>query len=369
MRFTVALLCFAGVAAAQPVQADPREVVVDAIVTTKNGAYVPDLSAKDFHLSQDGKEQSIQSFALESRAESAPATAQPRSVALFFDATSMETRDMAAAVQAAAAFIDTAAGPNHQMALMVFDGSLRMLQNFTGEAGVLKDALNQGALHGLAHSSASSDRSRDTGRVDEDRLGGRSGNALATSFDTRNMIRSLSGLAQNLGALPGRKIVILFAGALSSLTDPKVEMRDAIEAANKSRVAFYPVDVRPVLVQTDPVSDPTTLQTQQPGNLQRGGLGAQGDPGGLGTPLPDIGGGTQSILSSLASGTGGFAVLNTADVPAGLRNIAKEQDQYYVLTYTAPESKEGTCHSIRVKVDRKQTAVRARTRYCSERPN
>jgi hypothetical protein len=34
----------------------------------------------------------------------------------------------------------------------------------------------------------------------------------------------------------------------------------------------------------------------------------------------------------------------------------------------APESKEGTCHAIRVKVDRKQTTVRSRTSYCTEKP-
>jgi hypothetical protein len=74
------------------------------------------------------------------------------------------------------------------------------------------------------------------------------------------------------------------------------------------------------------------------------------------------------MLFNLASGTGGFVVSNTADVLAGLQSIGKEQDQYYVLTYAAPEAKEGSCHSIKVKVDRKQTTVRARTSYCTEKP-
>ena len=74
------------------------------------------------------------------------------------------------------------------------------------------------------------------------------------------MIRSLGDLGRSLGVLPGRKIVILFTGALPSSSDPKSEMREAIEAANKSGVAFYPVDVRPVFAQTDPGDPPTPHQ-------------------------------------------------------------------------------------------------------------
>ena|SRR5579863_5314630 len=92
MRFVAGLLCFAAALAAQSstvIKTETREVLVDAIVTGKNGAYVSDLSAKDFHLSEDGKEQSIKGFAVESTA----AAAQPRSLVLFFDETSMEARD------------------------------------------------------------------------------------------------------------------------------------------------------------------------------------------------------------------------------------------------------------------------------------
>jgi hypothetical protein len=60
-------------------------------------------------------------------------------------------------------------------------------------------------------------------------------------------------------------------------------------------------------------------------------------------------------------------VRNTSDLLGGLQGIGKEQDQYYTLTYVAPESKEGTCHSLRVKIDRKGTTVRSRTSYCTEK--
>src|ERR1700685_1317354 len=216
MRLTTVLLCFAGALAAQQspiIQTETREVLVDAIVTAKNGAYVSDLTAKDFHLSQDGKEQTIKGFAL----ESATTASQTRSLVLFFDETSMEARDQIAVRQAAASFIDAEAGPNHMMAIVTFNGSIRIAQSFTDNAGRLKDALNQASFHGLAPSAADSDRSHDPSVLEEDRAVGRAtGTALANVMGARNMIRSVGDLGKSLGVLPGRKIVVLFTGTLPS---------------------------------------------------------------------------------------------------------------------------------------------------------
>ena len=108
-----------------------------------------------------------------------------------------------------------------------------------------------------------------------------------------------------------------------------------------------------------------------PSMTQRGGGpggGPKGDSDALGSPVLDSGSGSQQVLFGLANGTGGLVVRNTTDLLGGLQNIAQEQEQYYALTYVAPESKEGTCHAIRVKVDRKGTTVRSRTSYCTSKP-
>lgn len=75
----------------------------------------------------------------------------------------------------------------------------------------------------------------------------------------------------------------------------------------------------------------------------------------------------QQILYQLAEGTGGFVIVNSNDLVGGLQKIANDQSQYYVLSYTPPESPEGACHTLRVKVDRGGTQVRARSGYCNER--
>ena len=76
----------------------------------------------------------------------------------------------------------------------------------------------------------------------------------------------------------------------------------------------------------------------------------------------------QQILAALADGTGGFTIFNTNDFLPGLEKIAREQDAYYLLGYAPAESKDGTCHTLKVKVDRGGTNVRSRTGYCNVKP-
>ncbi len=45
---------------------------------------------------------------------------------------------------------------------------MRIAQNFTDNAGRLKDALNQASFHGLAPSASDYDRSHDPGMIEED---------------------------------------------------------------------------------------------------------------------------------------------------------------------------------------------------------
>ena len=75
----------------------------------------------------------------------------------------------------------------------------------------------------------------------------------------------------------------------------------------------------------------------------------------------------QQLLYQLAEGTGGFVIVNSNDLVGGLQRIANDQSQYYVLGYTPPDSPEGACHTLKVKVDRGGTIVRARSGYCKQR--
>ena len=78
----------------------------------------------------------------------------------------------------------------------------------------------------------------------------------------------------------------------------------------------------------------------------------------------------QQILAALADGTGGFTIFNTNDLFGGLQRIASEQNEFYLLGYVPAESPEGSCHTLKVKMNRGGTVVRARSGYCNARqPN
>lgn len=85
-------------------------------------------------------------------------------------------------------------------------------------------------------------------------------------------------------------------------------------------------------------------------------------------PFPASASDNQQVLYQLADGTGGFVIVNTNDLLGGLDRIAKDQNQYYLLGYKPAVSDEGSCHTVKVKVDRGGTTVRARSGYCNARP-
>ena len=80
---------------------------------------------------------------------------------------------------------------------------------------------------------------------------------------------------------------------------------------------------------------------------------------------PMIGTGNQDVLYALATGTGGFVIVNTNDLSGGLDKIGKELNEFYLLGYTPVETPEGSCHSLKVKVDRTGTSIRSRSGYCN----
>ena len=335
-----ALLCLICNAARAQIRTETRVVLVDTIVTNKQGEYVRDLDAKDFRVWEDNKEQTIKSVAFEKGPGSA--TSRQRYLVLFFAA--MEPAERITARRAVSGFIDANADENRLMAVVNYSGGLRISQNFTPDATRLKAAVNT-ALSSEAVSGAA-----DSGELDT--------------------IRALGRLAGNLAALPGRKAIVFVSGGISQFSVQKAELTAAIDACNKSDVAVYPIDLRPLL------SGVTTARSgpllDNPATASMGGRRAAGGPQGQRADSEDgilnAGTANQQVLFRLAAGTGGFVVPNAAELQAGLQKVGAEQSEYYVLSYTPANSKEGSCHTLRVKVDRGGTTVRARSNYCESKP-
>ncbi|HEY6344074.1 MAG TPA: VWA domain-containing protein [Bryobacteraceae bacterium] len=330
------------------IRTETRVVLIETIVTDKKGEYVHDLTAKDFRVWQDGKEQAITSLSFEADRPGA-GSGEPHFLVLFFDDTRMTALDQARVRLAASRFIDANAGPRRLMAVVSYSGSLRVAQNFTDNAGRLKDALNR------------AEGSSGFGGASPERPAASATPASADNFRARNMLESVGNVAKGLGALPGRKTLVLLTGGLGPSSARESELRGVVEAASRAGVVIYPVDVRPVPVQADPIS--AGPAPRQP-NFRRGGAPQGPDDATPAAAVQDTG----QFLAALANGTGGLFVRESGDLLAGLQRIGGEQTEYYVIGYTPPESKEGICHSLRVKINRGGATVRARSAYCATKP-
>jgi VWFA-related protein len=84
-------------------------------------------------------------------------------------------------------------------------------------------------------------------------------------------------------------------------------------------------------------------------------------------PFPPSASTNQQILAALAEGTGGFTIFNTNDLLGGLERIGKEQNEFYILGYVPNDTPEGSCHTLKVKLNHGGLNVRSRSGYCNTR--
>jgi len=109
---------------------------------------------------------------------------------------------------------------------------------------------------------------------------------------------------------------------------------------------------------TRPVNSPYSNYYNNPNNAPRSIL----------PQIPPSASTNQQILQSLADGTGGFAIYNTNDLLGGLQRIARDQNEFYLLGYVPASSPEGSCHTLKVKMEHGGMQVRSRSGYCNVRP-
>src|SRR6266568_2598384 len=235
--------------AASPADQQPTVVIkkesklvhVDAVVADKKGNYIRDLTQNDFKVFEDNKEQPISTFS--SGADAATqASGQRHYLILFFDNSTMAAPDQIQARSAAAKFIEANAGPDRMMAVVDFGGSLRIVQNFTANADVLRAAVS-GVKGSAVDPNAPPDVPVTVASTGLPSMGSSLGNAAA-DFGARSMLLAVRSLAKNLRSIPGRKMVVLFSGGFPLTQENQSELTATIDACNKSNVAVYALDAR-----------------------------------------------------------------------------------------------------------------------------
>src|SRR5579862_3311153 len=434
------------------VRSETRLVRVDVIVTDKKGNYIQDLSAKDFKVYDDNKQQEVANFSFGADPNS-PAAGERRYTVLFFDDASMDSSDQPRARAAAVKFIDANVAPDRALAVVEFTGALRITQNFTTDAAKLKQVVS-----GIKSSSIATNPASPTAIDTAPGLSGPSLNSAENNFGAYSVLLSIRILAKNLASVAGRKSLVLFTAGFPLTPERDSELTATIDACNKANVAIYPLDVRGLVAmnRSNPRSETAgalrvALRSGNSGSASAGmmlasfhpasdldadpqhgggggggggghggggggggtggggsGGGGKGGSGGGGTggtggkggtggtgggggvprggigqpfanpnftqpraivpPFPESASTNQQVLYALAAGTGGFPIFNTNDLLNGLQKIAAEQNEYYLLGFAPSDSAEGSCHTLKVKVERSGTNVRARSGYCNVRP-
>jgi len=226
------------------IKKETKLVLVDAVVTDKKGNYIRDLTQNDFKVFEDNKEQPISSFSSGAEAVTQP-NGQRHYLILFFDNSTMAAPDQIQARGAAQKFIEANAGPDRLMAVVDFGGSLRIVQNFTASAVLLRAAVS-----GIKNSSVDPNAPPPDVTVASNNMptmGMSSLGNAAADFGARTMLLAVRSLAKNLRTIPGRKMMILFSGGFPLTTENQSELTATIDACNKSNVAIYAVDSRGLL--------------------------------------------------------------------------------------------------------------------------
>lgn len=321
--------------AAATFRAERQEVLVEASVIGKRGDFQRDLRLQDFKIQEDGKEQKITSFSLESSGTSG--NVRKRFIALVFETEYDGLRGQATQ------FVDSVASPDVYIALFCkVKQEMRLQQAFTADAMRIKESIR--TMPAVA-------------TMVDDLRGG-----PAPFLDT--YAARISSVAAALAPVRGRKALILFTDGLVAQRSAATQVREgtyirsqqrpdgdswlrAIDACNAADVSVYPF-------------------IQNKVSEYAGGGKAEDYYDRPLDPARDNGARTDRIRD-LAERTNGKYVPGAAnDLARYLRSVIQEQSDYYLLAYvpTAGPTQK-TCHKIKVQVSRRGLEVKARDSYCA----
>ena len=358
-------------------EATSRLVIVNVSAKDKGGNSLAGLKASDFSVTEDGKPQSIKVFEfqrLEDTALPAPAltpraaqgpqapTAKPavavqiapakagevkykdrRLMVLFFDQAGMPVADQYRAQQAALAFLKTQMRSSDMLAVMTYSTDLTVKQDFTDDRDLLVKVIQGLSIGdvGMSNGATGDDSEEDTGAAytqDDTEF---------NIFNTDRKLAALESAVKMLSTLPEKKALVYFASGMTRTgIDNQAQLRATVNAAIRGNVAFYPVDARGLVAQA-PIGDAT-----------------QGSPGGQAmysggsqrTAQSNFQG-QQETLYTLASDTGGKALLDNNDLSLGIAQAQKDIASYYILGYYSTNAAlDGRYRRIKVQVSKNLTA-------------
>ncbi|HET9768857.1 MAG TPA: VWA domain-containing protein [Thermoanaerobaculia bacterium] len=344
-------LLFARLAAAQEPTPAPQpaptfteevevtEVLLDAVVTDRDGNVIVGLGKDDFKVEEDGKPVAltdVRFYSSRAQLDAAghavnPAEAQRLFVLFFHDQRALNTEVpgvLARALDASRRAKDwvRTLGPNDYVAVASWEHSLIVEQDFTRDRKAMLRAIDEAVTGADPRGNWPS------------RLPPEEGPSLLRHLPKGNAVRdttptiyeALQVLAKASSHVVGRKNLVLFSSGFGEVDsynqfrpDPRYDM-PTVQVLNDSNVAVYAVDVL----------DPNTE-----------------------SPLG-------SSLSLLTTETGGRYFQNVVNFVTPLSQIASETTGYYLLSYRATHPRgESGYQEVKVSLANPGLRVKAREGY------
>lgn len=388
-----------------------RVTNVDVIVTDRAGKPVAGLTQADFEVYEDGKLQPITNFyeireraatpaaAPNATAENeatteAPAELRRRRVAVFVDQESVDPHRRVAAFQAIGKSLERLLRPGDEAMVVTYFRSRRVLAELTSDHAAVQQALVDAAKqpggkntrqaareHVMRNAQEMITFSQQNSRLMPMADAYRNAYSTATAYADelydaqKRLTTAIRDTVTSMAGLEGRKVMIFIGGDLQSR--PGVDVFDAVDSM------FRPTGVNIVNAANSGEAAKRTLQ------LELTEIGREANANGVtlylidasdrsfrrnlaetaqipDTGSLDVGSEVESLLTmkSLATTTGGSALVGSNNFDLLLDNLARDLSSYYSLGYK-PLGDKGD-RKIVVKVKKPGLYVRSRRGYTLE---
>ncbi|MDQ6706472.1 MAG: VWA domain-containing protein [Acidobacteriota bacterium] len=362
-----------------------RLVQINVIAQDRKGKPVTGLTLDDFSIKDEGKDQKISLFSLETsgpaKFDNSVDAGRPTVVrtfsnrveqrthtvtAILFDNLNTRFQDQAYAKQELIKYLRQVQ-PGDAVGLYVLGSNLQVLHDFTTSTASLLGALSRYKGRINNEVADSEPLAADTGNDELDQFLDRGNQAIADYTNVNRAQQTMSALesiAGHLGRLPGRKNLVWISGGfpfsigLDAVTGPgdtrekrtfSVEAARAATALSNANLAVYPVDARALMTDARFAAD-------------RGGGTGKANRAMLERPPPvDRNYDTMEVM---AERTGGRAFHNVNDLAGAIRQAIDESRVTYVLGfYPAHQTWDGEFHQLKVQVKRPGVRIRYRPGY------
>jgi VWFA-related protein len=353
-----------------------REVLLPVVVLDKHGALVPNLTAKDFTLTEDGRPQVIKSFTTQSDL--------PFRLGLLVDTSRSVYSAMDSERKAGEKFIDMMlpADPKSGVAgdeafLIHFDREVELLEDFTNSRQKLDHEIDDMRPTTQERSdqgpeSSGGDNGGSGGGNGNGGYGGQHGGGGRSGGGTQLYDAIYLASDELMKPKDGRKALVVFSDGGDR--GSKETLNDAIDAADRANVQVFTIYFK---------GEEERSGNGFPGGGHHGGMGGGGYPGGGGgwpggggnhggNPRSEAGVDGKKIMQQIAERTGGqfFEAKKKDSLDEIYNQIATVLRQQYLVTYTPDKvDTDGEFHKILVKADKSDVTVYTREGYYAPTAN